>query len=297
MRVGTAIDGASALALTRRGVELGLATAAGLIGARLVWLSVAPEAAVSGLSAPPPVVFQAQGAGVAADVTRLTRENPFSEIEAGSVEAVDVLDAPETSLNLVLAGGRAVTSGDAGVAFIQTPDNKTRGYAVGDEILSGVVLEEIRFDRVILRRNGALESLLQRDEGAFLEIERSSESATGRSSESAAGAASASSPSAVEAAPVQTVDVSAEGASNLLASVALSAVRENGRITGYRIDPRGGGALHGGLRAGDIVRSIDGSSVQELGQRRLLESFGGAGSLNIVVERDGEPVELIIEVS
>lgn len=68
---------------------------------------------------------------------------------------------PISSLNLVLAG--VIASGTGGYALISVNSQPQEPFAVGQTITSGAVLQAVYPDRVIIRRNGALESLLLKD--------------------------------------------------------------------------------------------------------------------------------------
>ena len=65
---------------------------------------------------------------------------------------------PISSLNLVLAG--VIASGAGGYALISVNGQPQEPFAVGQTITGSAVLQAVYPDRVVIRRNGALESLL-----------------------------------------------------------------------------------------------------------------------------------------
>src|SRR3990172_2495328 len=65
---------------------------------------------------------------------------------------------PISSLNLVLNG--VIASGAGGYALISANGQSQEPFAVGQTITGGAVLQAVYSDRVVIRRNGALESLL-----------------------------------------------------------------------------------------------------------------------------------------
>jgi general secretion pathway protein C len=65
---------------------------------------------------------------------------------------------PISSLNLVLAG--VIASGAGGYALISVNGQAQEPFAVGQTITDNAVLQAVYPDRVVIRRNGALESLL-----------------------------------------------------------------------------------------------------------------------------------------
>lgn len=74
------------------------------------------------------------------------------------VAAPSAADMPQTDLKFVLVG--AMTNSDAAKASaLITTDKQTSRFFVGDTIATGVVLQEVRADAVVLKRNGKLETL------------------------------------------------------------------------------------------------------------------------------------------
>lgn len=65
---------------------------------------------------------------------------------------------PISSLNLVLTG--VIASGAGGYALISVKSQPQEPFAVGQTITNGAVLQAVYSDRVVIGRNGALESLL-----------------------------------------------------------------------------------------------------------------------------------------
>jgi general secretion pathway protein C len=68
---------------------------------------------------------------------------------------------PVSSLNLVLTGVIAADTG--GYALISVNGQAQEPYAVGQSVKDGALLQAVYPDRVVIRRNGALESLLLED--------------------------------------------------------------------------------------------------------------------------------------
>lgn len=64
-----------------------------------------------------------------------------------------------TGLNLTLFGVREDRASGRGSAIIGLPDGTQASFAVGDEILPGVVLAGVAFDNVTIRRGGIEEQL------------------------------------------------------------------------------------------------------------------------------------------
>lgn len=65
---------------------------------------------------------------------------------------------PISSLNLVLTG--VIASGTGGYALISVNGQSQEPFALGQTVTGGAVLQAVYSDRVVILRNGALESLL-----------------------------------------------------------------------------------------------------------------------------------------
>ncbi|WP_106640052.1 type II secretion system protein N [Allosphingosinicella vermicomposti] len=64
-----------------------------------------------------------------------------------------------TALAIKLFGVREDQASGRGSAIISTPDGQQRSFAVGDEIMPGVVLKSVAFDSVTISRSGSDEQL------------------------------------------------------------------------------------------------------------------------------------------
>lgn len=68
-------------------------------------------------------------------------------------------DFPSTNMQLLLRGAFTSTNPERGSAIIEGPDGKTRSYRVGNRLYGQAELRQVYADRVVLSRNGALETL------------------------------------------------------------------------------------------------------------------------------------------
>ncbi|MBL0222531.1 MAG: hypothetical protein IPQ17_07315 [Xanthomonadales bacterium] len=76
-------------------------------------------------------------------------------------------NAPTTTLNLSLRGTLADADPRSGIAVIADAQGNERAWRVGEEIVAGVILDEVHSDRVVLKHDGVQEILaLARDEAA-----------------------------------------------------------------------------------------------------------------------------------
>jgi len=276
----------------RQALVIALTIALALIAARGIWLSIDPAGTVSE-SAPLPRYADSSAAGgtMPADMGLLTSTNPFGGGQ--EIAAVDLVpDAPETALNLRLIGSRAETNEGGGTATIVTPDNDVQVFSPGDELLSGVVLETVLTDQVLLRRNGALESLRRegRDEGfAVLRKE-------GDLEEDAGEADTARAPDEAKPSPAPTAKSEGEEVDEraLLQSIRIEPELENGNVTGYRLTPRDDGALmaDAGLLPGDVLIGFDGQDIADIAQEDVANKLAAGGVARLNIRRDSETIDV-----
>ena len=128
----------------------------------VVWLEPSSAWQPTALGASPGAAPAAAGP-VAYDFS----SNPFSAgdtvADTASVEEPDS-DAPETTLNLVLTGIRAVVGDPSrGSAQIRTPDGTEKRFFTRDAVLPNATLSSIRADHVLLSVNGQTQRLTLED--------------------------------------------------------------------------------------------------------------------------------------
>ena len=116
--------------------------------ARLVWTAVTPVGPVGDWRA-----GEARVPLPAASAELLGSFDPFFRMEAAGGPAV------VTALDIKLFGVREDRATGRGSAIIGTADGVQKSYAVGEEIMSGVTLSEVRFDGITITRNGAPEQV------------------------------------------------------------------------------------------------------------------------------------------
>lgn len=262
----------------------------GRAAADLVWVMVpVPERA---RWTPPPVAPAATArSGDAVDINAIVNASLFGRYEASASTEQSLLSAPETPLNLVLIGLLADDRAERSRALI-AQGNEERAYAIGDDVARGVMLQAIFPDRVILSRNGRLETLrLERDKPGV------------------EGAAAA------PAAPAATAASSDESGTPQLAAIRDEVVRDPakaseyvrvqpanvaGQLRGYRVYPGRDRSVFtaAGLRPGDLVTSVNGVQLDDPAKAlQLLGDLGQAGQVNLVVERGGQSQNISINLS
>jgi len=270
-----AAAGASAI-----GPQLLTVIAAALLAAQLallVW-KVVPGAARK----PPPV--HPPAAGPAMDVSQLIRAPLFG---APPVSTANGANAPRTRVALVLTGTLAVSDPKQGLAIIGETAQSGRVYAVGGTLPGGVRLHEVYQDRVVLDRDGTLETLpLPRQTLA-----------------GAGGARPALSPNGNGGEPPLSESVQqliAQGPEVIGQILRPMPTYANGQLKGFRVyagrDRQKFAKL--GLQAGDLVTQINGVPLSDP-QRgmEILKSLGSAGSAQVTIERGGATQQLSVDAT
>ena len=252
-------------------VELGLIALIAVQCARLVWTVATPVGPVGD--------WQAHRSAPAA-ATGTAGFDPFFRL-AGQAGPVAV-----TALNLKLYGVRQDQASGRGSAIVGTPDGAQRSFAVGEEIMPGVVLKAVDFDSVTITREG-------RDEQLYMD--QSGEAAVVGPAEPPAA------PGIVApAAPAQTPPPSPVMAPSLPRGDAARDIRVqprmNGReVTGVAVFPQGSGEAFraAGLAPGDVVIAVNGQRIRSAGQAQALaRAFEGSRPPALQIERDGRVMTL-----
>jgi general secretion pathway protein C len=203
--------------------------------------------------------------------------DPFfrTQIQAVDAEAI-------TSLALTLFGIRSNQASGAGSAIIADSAGVQNSYAVGEDILPGVSLFSVAFDHVIISNNGVQEKL-------YLDQSVPAET-VGGAADSSVTSKSAPQPADAKAGVVVNPE-------NLAKSVGLAPRNENGKVTGLVVSAKDDGSIlnAAGLRAGDIIVSVNGAPVSSAAD--LAGQFRPGARIAVEVERGAQkmPVAIILE--
>jgi general secretion pathway protein C len=190
-------------------------------------------------------------------------------------------DAPNTTMPLILAGVIADPDPAKGVAIIGENAAAGKLYAVGAAMPGGVHLHAVYADRVLLERNGGLETLM---------LPR-----TPLGSKGAAG------PTIASATP-RAGAANRDSATLLAGLVRVQPVFNQGKLQGYRIFP---GANHGasaftqlGLKAGDLIEAVNGTALDDAARAmEVLQTLSSSATATVTVSRNGASQEVNLNIA
>lgn len=188
-----------------------------------------------------------------------------------------VQDAPKTTLRLALKGVFTGEEGVAAGAIIEEIGRRNEDYyRVGSQVPGNATLEQVLDDRVLLRRNGRLETLTFDEasdvQGSIARVERRPRPEAN---------AEISSPEAFIEEATERLAADPEKA---LKSVGL-AVGENGGYVYQGNNPMLSGL---NLEKGDVIMSVNGHNLGDLQKdKALMQSLYEQGMLEVEVVRNG----------
>jgi general secretion pathway protein C len=249
-----------------------------LVGLMWLLLDREPEPAMQ-IAPPPPSVMNAPRKTV--NVQAIVNAHLF---DVQQQEVTDATEAPQTQMNLVLAGTWASEDPKQGYAFIGESANAARMYGVGTAVRGGTVLHSVYPDRVILDTSGRLEALmLPRLSGANLMMQP-------------ARAPQRATPDQFTESLRQMAESNPDAFSEVIRPQPVFA---NGVQRGYRVYPGRNRQQFAslGLQPGDLVLTINGTPLDD--PQRGMEIFNTMGSndrVTVTVERNGQTQELSLNM-
>lgn len=252
--------------------ELLLLATLAVVTARLFWTIVTPVDPLGDWR------IEDRTAGALAGRGELFRGfDPFFRL-AGGGGAVVV-----TSLQLKLFGTQVNEATGRGSAIIAGPDGVQTSYAVGEEIMPGVLLKSVAFDHVTIDRGGASEQVF---------IDQS-------------GAAPVAAPGATAAPPAVSLEGPPQPGGNsfsaqqLQSGVQFTPRTAGGRVTGLALRAGDAGVFSGaGFREGDVLVSINGQPITSAADaQRLSGQLTPGRNVSVQVERGAETVPVAISIA
>jgi len=214
------------------------------------------------------------------DVAAITEAHLFG---AAPRARQDGANAPQTTIPLVLTGTIAGNDPQNGLAILGQTAQTAKVYAVGDNVPGGAKLHSVYSDRVVIDRNGQLESLAlprQVNNG------------------------NAPPPSAAvlpENPSIERMRRMITEQPGLLADVMRpQPVMDHGRMNGFRVYPGRNrmAFMRLGLRPGDQVTAINGTPLDDRDRsEQILHTLSSSSEAHVTVIRNGQPQDLTLNLA
>lgn len=279
-------------------VSLGLIVAIAWALARLTWLAVPTADGASRVAAPASVVTAAApGRTSAVELAdKVAAMHLFGQANVAA-RGDEPVNAPETNLNLTLHGIIAADDPDESRAIIAAGSGSgtAKSYRIGASVPGGATIHGIYADRVILSRNGHLETLkLPRESdsgGSRIVRVAPTPSVAARSSIRPSGRPHPVSPRHV---PPRLRHIKALGQ-----MVRAQRAVVNGKLVGYKLYPGSNPAafLSSGLKPGDVVTEVNGQPLSNPASlMALMAKTGGGKPVSLTVKRDGQTRQIKVSL-
>ncbi|WP_028672658.1 type II secretion system protein N [Saccharospirillum impatiens] len=262
-----------------------------IYSAQLTWLLLQPAPTVTAPRIQPANLNSRAGSTNPEQMgATLGERQLFGQFEAvATVEPEKPVEAPETRLNMTLQAVLARGNDGSGFAIISRGGSQSSAFSIGDDIFNQATLSAVYRDRVILDRNGQLETLryereetselLQvnsepiEDDSSFRETIDQAQQRVDRGED-------------VQAQVEQMVSYVQQRANSdpqgLLDEVGLEATG-----SGYQVTQNARQLAMAGLRPGDVVTAVNDQSVGNIGQDQALlnQILQTGGELKIQIQR------------
>ena len=229
---------------------------------------------------PAPGFADPAGSKPTLSIDSLSAAHLFGQYQA-SASSASLVNAPDTQLNFTLIGILSGSTEQESRALIAKDNTDEAAYSIGDDVASGVSLQAIFIDRVVLSRNGRLETLrLDKDAPSNAPLFTSGVSGNEPSEGTPAAAEMLS-------AIKEQVLTDPSKAANF---IRVQPISGEGGLKGYRVypGPERGAFNAAGLKPGDVVTAINGTSLSDPGQAlQLLQSLSQSSSMSLTVDRNG----------
>jgi general secretion pathway protein C len=196
----------------------------------------------------------------------------------------DSANAPQTNIQLVLTGTIAGSDPQNGLAILGQTAQTAKVYAVGDNVPGGAKLHSVYSDRVIIDRNGQLESLA-------LPHQVNPGNAPPPSTAALQG----------DNASIERMRRMITEQPGLLADVLRpQPVMDHGHMNGFRVYPGRNRAafMRLGLRPGDQVTAINGTPLDDRDRgEQILHTLGTSSEAHVTVIRNGQQQDLNLNIA
>ncbi|HEY5683577.1 MAG TPA: type II secretion system protein N [Sulfuricaulis sp.] len=194
---------------------------------------------------------------------------------------------PISSLNLILAG--IIASGTGGYALISVNGQSQEPFAVGQAVTESAILQAVYPDRVVINRNGVLESLLLEGSENSRPPSVAASANIGRVVTLPEGLVRETGPNQYTVARDKLVEQMRTP--DFLRNATL--IPSSGG--GFLVREIQSGSLYQklGLRVGDVIKSVNGQPINTAEDAlKLYQQMANINAVNLEIMRDGNSVSL-----
>jgi general secretion pathway protein C len=222
------------------------------------------------------------------------------------IKTLDVTDAPETRLNLTLAGVVASDEKSTSAAVIEN-NGKQETYSPGETITgTRAVLDSVFNDRVIIKHAGRLETLML-DGFKFGDTQLAAKPIKKKKDKTQSRTKFPSSPNFVDQRANKALSENARLLKNDINSdpskitdyLKISPKRIGGKVIGYRLMPGGNPEFFksAGLKNGDVAIQMNGYDLSiPTEAARAIGALKEEKEVSLLLDRNGEITEILFSI-
>lgn len=205
----------------------------------------------------------------------------------GKTEVIEKTDAPivapETRLQLKLNGVFASSNPDRAYAIISDSKNHDLAYKLGNKVAGGAILHAVYADRVILKRDGRLETLRMSVSYDKAEIKTTTKPAAPRQGHSRR---TIEAPQKLK----QLKDTLLTEPKQFWQQVRVNPVLKDGSVKGYTIEHKDKQLMRSlNLQSGDIITAVNGKPLSDPSSLYgLINQIKEQESFELTIERNGQ---------
>ncbi len=272
--------------------------------AKLVWLWVDAAVADYRIQAPQQrSVARNTNSQSRVSVAAIKNKHLFGDATAKPVEKEEVVEevTGETRLPLKLRGIYASDDKNKGSAIIESGGNNQGVYFIGETVqgAQGAVLHQVQANKVILNRNGTLESLTLEESESLISMEREVEQPAMLPDTPAKGDSLVVDNARVKRELTELKQKLQSDPTSLKDMLRWQPVMENGMIKGVKISPGKARRLFYELklRRNDIVTNINGIPLNDPSQLMMLQqNLANASEVSLTLLRNGESQDITVKL-
>ncbi|WP_339847453.1 type II secretion system protein N [uncultured Halopseudomonas sp.] len=255
---------------------------------RLTWTVVEPQSVLPSPAPSPLTISDGSAGGARGGFAEVAGLSVFGS--AAGKQRNAALNAPDTSLSWILKGVLTDPDPERSTAILAPQGQAEKAYRVGASLPGNVRLEQVLADRVILARDGKLETL---------RLQRAS-LASSKAPARRAAALPQVDPNLTIAADGGVARIDREEWMNnpqrFMEVVSATPVLIDGAMYGLEVSPARNAREFeaAGLQSGDVVTAVEGTPVAEINDYRdILQTLTG-NTVSLSLDRNGEPMTITI---